>query len=341
MSEESQTESNQLQSTTNSDADDKSSTKDFNEYQQMICSIIPPLCNDFHKGQAGRIGVIGGSKEYTGAPYFTGISAMKTGADLSYIFCSADSSSVIKSYSPELVVYPIIDQQNFIEEFNAVLPKLHVLVIGPGLGRNDQILSNIGSVIQQVKEQNIPIVLDADALYFVSKCPEIVRSYTSAILTPNIREFEILFNSVFRTEYKNIGNDCQKAVELLAKTLGNITILRKGPEDIISNGEYTYVSNEPGSPRRCGGQGDLLAGAIATFSYWSHKAFKSNELVKSNSNCLKISQNYTPTILACLAASMLTRRCARFAFKKYSRSTTTSNIIQEIKNSFTSLYPID
>lgn len=331
----SEKELNQLQLTSNN--------SDTDEYQQMICSIIPALCSDFHKGQAGRIGVIGGSKEYTGAPYFAAISSLKTGADLSYIFCSADSSPVIKSYSPELIVYPILDQENFLEEFNVILPKLHVLVIGPGLGRNDQILSNIGSIIAQVKERNMPIVLDADALYFVSKCPEIVRSYTSAILTPNAAEFDRLFSSVFRTESKQYGNNDQKsAVELLAKTLGHITILRKGPKDIISNGTYTYISNEPGSPRRCGGQGDILSGVISTFSYWGHKAFESNDLAKSNSNCYpKICKNYTPTILACLAASMLTRRCARLAFKKCSRSTTTSDMIQEIKNSFTSLYPVD
>ncbi|OTF82367.1 ATP-dependent (S)-NAD(P)H-hydrate dehydratase-like protein, partial [Euroglyphus maynei] len=119
--------------------------EEFSEFRQMICSIIPPLQPEFHKGQAGRIGLIGGSREYTGAPYFSAISAMKTGADLSYIFCSSDSASVIKSYSPELIVYPVLDQPNFLNDFNAILPKLHVLVIGPGLGRNDQILSNIGT----------------------------------------------------------------------------------------------------------------------------------------------------------------------------------------------------
>ncbi|XP_027205051.2 NAD(P)HX dehydratase [Dermatophagoides pteronyssinus] len=316
--------------------------EEFSEFRQMICSIIPPLQPEFHKGQAGRIGLIGGSREYTGAPYFSAISAMKTGADLSYIFCSSDSASVIKSYSPELIVYPVLDQPNFLDDFNAILPKLHVLVIGPGLGRNDQILSNIGTVIAQVKERNMPIVLDADALYFISKCPEIVRSYTSAILTPNVAEFDRLYSAVFRSDSKlsnkNVGDDdARSAVELLAKTLGHITILRKGPVDIISNGLITYACREQGSNRRCGGQGDLLSGALGTFTHWSHKAFESNQISGSSS----IYQNYSPTLLACLAASMLTRRCARLAFQKQARSTTTTDLIKEIKNAFTTLYPVD
>ncbi|KPM10874.1 hypothetical protein NH340_JMT05549 [Sarcoptes scabiei] len=306
------------------------------EHNQTICSLIPRLSNSSHKGQSGRIGIIGGSKEYTGAPYFSAISSLKTGADLSYVFCSSDSASVIKSYSPELIVYPILDQEEFFEEFTAILPKLHVLVIGPGLGRNETILSNIGSVIELIRSKNLPVVLDADALYLVSNCPEIVRGYTSAILTPNVAEFDRLFCSVFKTDARESGNDDAKsAVELLAKSLGNITIMRKGPSDIISNGLITHVCNEPGSARRCGGQGDLLSGAIATFNHWFHKSFD------SDTNAVSIQSKYTPTILACLAASMMTRRCSRLAFQKHLRSTTTSDMIKEIKNSFASLFPID
>ncbi|KAH7638881.1 atp-dependent h-hydrate dehydratase-like protein [Dermatophagoides farinae] len=296
----------------------------------MICSIIPPLRPEFHKGQAGRIGLIGGSREYTGAPYFSAISSMKTGADLSYsrIDCLSNFGST-----------------KFLNDFNEILPKLHVLVIGPGLGRNDQILSNVGTVIAQVKERNMPIVLDADALYFISKCPEIVRGYTAAILTPNVAEFDRLYTAVFRSDPKQssdktvTGDDnARSAVELLARTLGHITILRKGPEDIVSNGRITYTCREPGSYRRCGGQGDLLSGALGTFTHWSHKAFESNQISDTLSS---IYQNYSPTILACLASSMLTRRCARLAFQKHARSTTTTDMIQEIKNAFTALFPVD
>lgn len=55
----------------------------------VLCrQLVPPLTSDKHKGQAGRIGVFGGSLEYTGAPYFAAISALKVGADLVHVFCS-------------------------------------------------------------------------------------------------------------------------------------------------------------------------------------------------------------------------------------------------------------
>lgn len=312
--------------------DSNNDVDSFSEEQQVICSIIPPLNDRFHKGQAGRIGVIGGSREFTGAPYFSSISAMKTGADLAYVFCSADSAPIIKGYSPELIVIPNLECNNAIEEISAFLPRLHSLVIGPGLGRNERTLSTVGSIISLAKEQDLPLVLDADALFFVSKCPEIVRGYRKAILTPNVAEFDRLYTSVFQNDQNN-QIEPKAVVANLASTLGNITICRKGAEDIISDGISTVVCSEKGSPRRCGGQGDLLSGATGTFTHWSHSAFKSDQA--------SLAQKHSATIIAALAASMLTRRCARLAFMKHGRSTLTSMLINEIKEAFTTLYPVD
>lgn len=118
----------------------ESPEEEFSHLRQLVCSVIPSLSESSHKGQSGRIGVIGGSREYTGAPYFSAISSLKTGADLSYVFCTNDAATVIKSYSPELIVYPVLDSRDGLEEIISHLPRLHALVIGPGLGRNDDLL---------------------------------------------------------------------------------------------------------------------------------------------------------------------------------------------------------
>lgn len=62
--------------------------------------IFPTLFCKGLKGENGRIGVIGGSYEFTGAPFYSAISALKSGGDLAHIFCSKSSSISIKSYSP-------------------------------------------------------------------------------------------------------------------------------------------------------------------------------------------------------------------------------------------------
>lgn len=66
----------------------------------QLAGVLPSLKPLGHKGDNGRIAVIGGSYEFTGAPFYSAISALKTGADMAHIFCSKSSSISIKSYSP-------------------------------------------------------------------------------------------------------------------------------------------------------------------------------------------------------------------------------------------------
>jgi ATP-dependent NAD(P)H-hydrate dehydratase len=59
--------------------------------------LVPPLSDDKYKGQAGKIGVLGGCREYTGAPFFAAMSALRVGADLSHVFCTRSAAPVIKA----------------------------------------------------------------------------------------------------------------------------------------------------------------------------------------------------------------------------------------------------
>lgn len=67
---------------------------------------------------------------YTGAPYFSAISALKTGADLVHVFCEREAGQVIKAYSPELIVHPVLDTEYVMEEIDQWLPRFHCVVLG-------------------------------------------------------------------------------------------------------------------------------------------------------------------------------------------------------------------
>lgn len=300
------------------------------DLMKSILSIIPPLSFSSHKGQAGRIGIIGGCKEYTGAPFFAAISALKVGCDLVHVFCTQDAGPVIKSYSPELIVHPILDSSSLMEEFCKFLPRIHSLVIGPGLGRENRIFDGVKSIIAKAKEAELPMVLDADALFYINSTPELISGYRKAILTPNEIEFSRLLNAVSpKDRHFEPG---QQAVKCLSRLLGNVTIVQKGFQDVISDGESTVVCKEPGSPRRCGGQGDLLSGSMGTFTYWAHSYC---------SNSAREKLPYNATIVAAVGACMLTRKCNWLAFQKYARSTLTSDMIAEIRTAFSILFPVD
>ena len=78
------------------------------EWKQLLRQYIPKLDYNLRKGDMGRIAIIGGSEEYSGAPYFSAISALKVGADLVHIFCEQSAGPIIKSYCPELIVHPYL-----------------------------------------------------------------------------------------------------------------------------------------------------------------------------------------------------------------------------------------
>jgi ATP-dependent NAD(P)H-hydrate dehydratase len=81
---------------------------------QEVRSMIPPLSEKMHKGQAGRVGIVGGSRDYTGAPYFASMSSMKLGADMSHTICEPGAGNVIKTYSPDLIVHRLLDENKWV-----------------------------------------------------------------------------------------------------------------------------------------------------------------------------------------------------------------------------------
>ncbi|XP_029460561.1 ATP-dependent (S)-NAD(P)H-hydrate dehydratase isoform X2 [Rhinatrema bivittatum] len=298
--------------------------KDMENIFQLVRNVIPPLTAKKHKGQDGRIGVIGGCQEYTGAPYFAAISALKVGADLSHVFCTKDAAAAIKSYSPELIVHPVLDIPNAVNEVEKWLPRLHTVVLGPGLGRDEVILEHAKGIIEKTKAKGIPIVIDADGLWLVAQHPSIIQGYQRAILTPNLMEFSRLYEAVLRDPMDS--NDHHGCVLRLSQALGNLTIVQKGERDLISDGEKVLVCSHEGSNRRCGGQGDLLSGSLGVLAHWAFLAGSE----KTNG------QN--PFLVAAFGACSLTRQCNSQAFQKYGRSMTTQDMIAEVGTAFNKLF---
>ncbi|XP_052017896.1 ATP-dependent (S)-NAD(P)H-hydrate dehydratase isoform X5 [Apodemus sylvaticus] len=210
-------------------------TEDMENLFQLVRNIVPTLTLKKHKGQDGRIGIVGGCQEYTGAPYFAGISALKVGADLTHVFCAREAAPVIKSYSPELIVHPVLDSSNAVEEVEKWLPRLHALVVGPGLGRDDLLLNNVRGILESTKARDIPVVIDADGLWLIAQQPALIHGYQKAILTPNHVEFSRLWEAVLSSpvDSRNLSESTLK----LSQALGNVTVVQKGEQDLMSNGQ--------------------------------------------------------------------------------------------------------
>lgn len=289
--------------------------------------LVPELSYDKHKGQSGRIGVFGGSKDFTGAPYFAGMSALRTGADLIYIYCVQGAAQPIKSYSPEMMVVPYLDVEMPSEEQETWFKKLHSAVIGPGLGRDVSVFNKITTLVPVLQSAKIPLILDADGIFFLTQNPTILKDYSNDIyLTPNAHEFEILANAILPGEEFSV-DDQEQIGRLLAREIGpRVTILLKGERDMIIRGDTVLnFETTKGSPRRCGGQGDILSGCLATFAYWATQVEQKDG-------------RDAPQLYAALAASTIVRVCNRYAFEEKGRGMVTSDMLDKLPLAFDNLF---
>ncbi|KAI6659958.1 ATP-dependent (S)-NAD(P)H-hydrate dehydratase [Oopsacas minuta] len=274
--------------------------------------------NPQHKGDSGLVGVVGGSEDYTGAPYFTGVSALKAGADLSHIFCVPAAAPVIKSYNPDLIVHPLLGTPDSISEFDKWVDRLTSIVVGPGLGRTQERLDEVKVLISSFRDRKKALLIDADGLFLLCKYPDLIRNYSPTLLTPNRREFKYLYKSATGEEL-TLEADLVKSIEQAANSLGNVTILCKGPVDIITNGKHTAIIETPGSIKRCGGQGDILAGVCGAFLSW-YTARESAGVCEAG----------VAPVMAGIGGSILTRMVARDAGRKYGASLTTTSMVGEL-----------
>ncbi|KAL7945860.1 Ribokinase-like protein [Trichoderma barbatum] len=310
--------------------------------------MVPPMLDTFHKGQLGRVAVIGGSEDYTGAPYFSAMASARLGCDMSHVICTPAAAAVIKTYSPNLMVHPLMRQSppqekqedsdtdsnpdHVARKIIEMLGRLHVLVVGPGLGRDPLMQATVARVIKAAREANMPVVLDADALQIVQNDPDIVRGYKYAVLTPNVVEFKRLCDAL----KIDVGSQTSETgkVETLAKELGGVTIIQKGQKDFISNGDITIVSDVEGGKKRSGGQGDTLTGAVATFLGW-RKAYLDGLWKDHEKPALEADEMMG---LAAFGGSAVTRECSRLAFIKKGRSLQASDLTDEVHTAFMGLF---
>ncbi|KAI6213580.1 hypothetical protein M3Y94_00166700 [Aphelenchoides besseyi] len=282
---------------------------------RKVFELFPKLGPQLKKGECGRIAVVGGALEYTGAPYFASLAPMKIGADLSYLFAPEQAAQVIKTYSPELIVFP---EQSF-EKVKAVIDRIDGLVIGPGLGREkERLVPLIKSLLKCSKERDeLGVVIDADGLFLVADCLDELQGCKRVILTPNYREFLRLYETVF-PDKKLEGEATEEHVKELASRLG-VNILRKSEKDIITDGNKVEIGEMHGTDRRCGGQGDLLSGAIALFMYWSKLKDKSKTL------------ETTHILNGARCASDFIRFTSAYTFDKIGRSMNAADILENIR----------
>jgi NAD(P)H-hydrate epimerase len=223
----------------------------------------PELPDDAHKGDAGRVLCVCGSRDMPGAAVLVARAAQRAGAGLVTVACLAEELRIIlPTAAPEAI---LLDWTHaFADARAASMPELrsredHARVVGPGLGRTARTLAIVSALLADGFRG--PTVLDADALNVVAGDLEIVRGHAGPLVsTPHPGEAaRLLGRPIPRDEAGRIA----AAREISRRTRGVCCL--KGHRTVVADGEQVYVNTTGNPGMATAGAGDVLAGILSAY----------------------------------------------------------------------------
>jgi len=216
-----------------------------------------------HKGDSGRILVIGGSKDYAGAPALVGLAALRSGADWVTIAAPEKAAWAINSLSPDLVTkkFPCdyFDERRE-EELIELSKNFDIITIGNGMSEREDTKLLIQKIVQKIPQYKI---IDADAIKAIR-----IDDARNSILTPHEKELEMFLINNKKSkkilEEKNMAVKAKKIQAELTELLkNNNVILLKGQTDIIISQNLILFNKTGNAGMSIAGTGDVLTGIAA------------------------------------------------------------------------------
>ena len=227
--------------------------------KELVKAFIPSRDNNSRKGNNGKVLIVGGSYIYHGAPVLSSLAALRSGSDLVYTCVPKINAFSTRSISPDLIVIPMADSKLTRGTVNKMLGQIPVDIdsasIGMGLAIQD--VEAIKLLVKSLLDRNVRISLDASSL--IAEILPIIEGQ-NVVVTPHLGEFKRLFGESIENDPNARLFTCEK----FAKK-HSLTILLKGQEDIITNGDISYTNSTSTPCMTVGGTGDVLSGLVAGF----------------------------------------------------------------------------
>lgn len=229
--------------------------------------LFPERKADSHKGSFGHLLCICGSRAMAGAPVLAASAALRSGAGLVTLAFPEGLYSTVSAKLTEALLMPLPENEEgtlsamCLRQLVSSLSKYDAVVIGCGLGINEDTASVVRAVIENSK---VPLIIDADALNILSKDMSVLENADcDIVLTPHIGEMsrltgidkELILNDKF-----NIALNFSKKhkVTLAMKSANTVVTFAKG--------NRVYINNTGNTGLAKGGSGDVLAGLIGGFA---------------------------------------------------------------------------
>ena len=226
---------------------------------------LPKRAADSHKGQNGRVLIVGGSLEYTGAVLLAGLAAFRSGVDNVTVAAPEKVAWALNTMSPDLITVKFKGER-FLAKHAAKVARLakdfDAVLLGNGLSRHLSTMEFVRKLLSSAKGKQVWVV-DADALRAIRGPDTAVKR---AILTPHKDEL--------RAMLKNAGIELslsgkpEKDADTLQKALkplltDDTVLLLKGKVDSILSASKIVFNSTGNAGMTVGGTGDVLAGLCA------------------------------------------------------------------------------
>lgn len=217
--------------------------------ERNLHGLLKPRARHAHKGDAGRVLVVGGQPGMPGAVRLTGEAAYRAGSGLVVLATHPEHAALISAARPELITYGVND----VQVIQPLLAVAHALAVGPGLGQGKW-----GRALwQAVLSVDKPLVVDADALNLLATQPS---SRADWVLTPHPGEAARLLG----VGVADIQSDRFAAAREIARRYGGVCVLKGSGTLIASIDDQPLWLCDRGNPGLAsGGTGDVLTGTIA------------------------------------------------------------------------------
>ena len=205
---------------------------------------LPEPSESAYKHQLGQVLVVGGDRGMPGAVAMAAEAALRVGAGMVTVATHPEYGSALLGRLPEAMTVDASGAQ-----FRERLEVADIVVLGPGLGRNVWGEERFSAVV----DSGLPVVLDADGLYWLSKTGKWQGG--PLYMTPHAAEASALLSvSVAEIEQDRIGSAC-----LLAERF-NARVVLKGPGSVLRLTDHSEICTHGNQGMASAGMGDVLAG---------------------------------------------------------------------------------
>jgi NAD(P)H-hydrate epimerase len=224
---------------------------------------LPRRANSGHKGSMGKALFIAGAAGYSGAPYFSAMSFLRTGGGYARLAAPRSMMPLIGGRGSEIVFIPqketasgsiaLENKNNLI----ALCEKMDMVVIGPGLSLDPETQRLVREIVKTVK---VPVLIDGDGITAVcADLKAVSKRKAPTVLTPHVAEMaRITGTSVGEIDRRKIA-----VVQKTASDLGAWVVLKGAHSLIACPDERVFINLSGNSGMATAGSGDVLTGTIA------------------------------------------------------------------------------